>query len=222
LKDRREIAARLPRRDALTLLAGAALAGGVAVPAVAVEDATAGGTGPTILIVRHAEKPSGDAAPFGITEAGEQNAGSLTVRGWTRAGALAVAFAAPKPAWRVTAPAALFASAPKGPDAGLRAIETLTPLAKRLGLDIDESFARGDETALAARLVKERGTVLVAWEHHSIPALVAAIGLPSPSAPTHWKGDRFDLIWECRRTTGGTWRLRVVPQMLLAGDRPTA
>ena len=53
-------------------------------------------TGPdTIMIIRHGEKPAGKNAPFGIDGTGNQSAGSLTVQGWARAGALAELFAPP-------------------------------------------------------------------------------------------------------------------------------
>src|SRR5688500_19544554 len=42
-----------------------------------------------IMLIRHAEKPAKDGAPFGITAKGERSKESLEVRGWQRAGALA-------------------------------------------------------------------------------------------------------------------------------------
>src|SRR5580658_7743238 len=100
-----------------------------------------------IMIVRHAEKPENDGMPYGITEDGVVNSGSLTVRGWTRAGALANAFMHPD-RWGVPTPGAIYASRP-GEDKTLRAMETVMPLAKRLGIDVDTSFRRGAEAALA-------------------------------------------------------------------------
>jgi hypothetical protein len=38
--------------------------------------------------------------------------------------------------------------------------------------------------------------------------------------PQIWPDDRFDLVWVFEPgSTGGSWRLRQVPQLLLAGDR---
>ena len=45
------------------------------------------------MLLRHAEKPSKDGTPFGITRKGERSKESLEVRGWQRAGALANLFA---------------------------------------------------------------------------------------------------------------------------------
>ena len=47
-----------------------------------------------ILVIRHAERP-GAAFGEGITESGSLDEESLTVRGWQRAGALAVLLSAP-------------------------------------------------------------------------------------------------------------------------------
>src|SRR5262249_5826382 len=45
---------------------------------------------PTILVIRHAEKPEGD--DLGVDQKGNPTPESLIVRGWQRAGALAVFF----------------------------------------------------------------------------------------------------------------------------------
>ena len=67
----------------------------------------------TILIIRHAEKPTlgGDS---GVDLSGAESSHSLTPRGWQRAGAWAQLFVPPlgqKPA--LPTPTALFASAPR-------------------------------------------------------------------------------------------------------------
>ena len=41
---------------------------------------------PKIMVIRHAEKPNGQAT--GVKESGEPSSRDLTVRGWQRAGAL--------------------------------------------------------------------------------------------------------------------------------------
>lgn len=170
-----------------------------------------------IVIIRHAEKPDGTEAPYGITEEGEQSAGSLTVRGWTRAGALAEAFLCPGK-WDVPVPTAIYASKP-GEEFGLRALQTVTPLAERLGLEADRSFRRGEEAGLAAALLAGRGCRLVAWEHHSIPDIVAHLGTVTPSTIGKWRSDRYDVIWRFERDSKG-WEFRAIPQDLLAGDKP--
>ena len=69
------------------------LAGVVTLSACASNVPAAGGSGPAvILLIRHAEKPDGSGKPYGITIDGERSNGSLTVRGWNRAGALVELF----------------------------------------------------------------------------------------------------------------------------------
>lgn len=55
---------------------------------------TAGGDGNpgTLMIIRHAEKPTDSGTPYGVTSGGTQDPHSLTIQGWTRAGALAGLF----------------------------------------------------------------------------------------------------------------------------------
>ena len=47
----------------------------------------------TIVLIRHGEKPGQDGPPHGVNRHGEHDDHSLSVRGWTRAGALAAMFA---------------------------------------------------------------------------------------------------------------------------------
>lgn len=47
-----------------------------------------------VMIIRHAEKPVPGGADFGVTEQGEVDPASLTVRGWQRAGGLCSFFSA--------------------------------------------------------------------------------------------------------------------------------
>jgi len=46
-----------------------------------------------ILLLRHAERPGSFNSRIGLTSTGEEDAKSLTIRGWQRAGALAALLA---------------------------------------------------------------------------------------------------------------------------------
>ena len=46
-----------------------------------------------IMFVRHGEKPGDGSPPHGVDHHGEKDEHSLSVQGWTRAGALASLFA---------------------------------------------------------------------------------------------------------------------------------
>ena len=180
----------------------------------------------TLMIIRHAEKPTGSGAPHGITEAGELDKESLTVRGWTRAGALVELFdprgadGNPTPTRPgILQPATIFASKPGGHDSK-RSQETVTPLAAALHVQVDTRFAKGQTADLAAALAGVRGPVLVAWQCEEIAAIIAHLGTVDPTPPASWPGDRFDVVYVLTRNSNG-WIFTQVPQMLLAGDSPT-
>ncbi|MGF1428225.1 hypothetical protein [Kitasatospora sp. LaBMicrA B282] len=205
---------------------GKAAAAGAATPAAGPALAGAAGGEPKVLmLIRHAEKPTGSGAPYGLTPDGEQDAKSLTVQGWTRAGALVGLFAprtaAGAPAAAppgLTRPTAVYAADPTG--ASKRPYQTVTPVAAALGGTPDTRFAKGQEAELAAALQTLSGAVLVAWEHESIPAIVAKLGPVTPAPPTGWPDARFDVVWVFTRSGDG-WAFSQVPQELLSGDLPT-
>lgn len=207
------------RRQALgmagiAVVAGPLLAAGGS-PARAAEDGA-----DTILVIRHAEKPVDSSAPYGVDEDGERSDGSLTVRGWTRAGALVELFA-PGGGQQVRAglvrPTTVYASKPNG-DKSQRPSQTVTPLAARLGVPLHTPYAKGQEQALVAAITGLRGATVVSWQHEEIPAIATGLGAVTPAPPAQWPDDRFDVVWVFTRTPGG-WAFSQVPQLLLAGDR---
>src|SRR6266536_3989201 len=152
-------------------------------------------TADTIMIIRHAEKPTGKNAPFGIDRNGNQSAGSLTVQGWARAGALAELLdrLRPEPIRQgLTRPTDVYAAKPDG-DASQRPSQTVAPLAARLGVTVNTLYGKGDEAALAKEITARHGAILVSWQHEEIPAIVHGLGAVHPAAPAIWPDDRFDL-----------------------------
>jgi hypothetical protein len=126
-----------------------------------------------IMIIRHGEKPEkgGKRSPHGVTWDGEADAKSLTIQGWTRAGALVSFFAGPGgPPPELGVPHVIYASSPSGPSK--RPLQTVVPLAAKLGLTPKTSFTKGDEKALAADVLKASGTVLISWQYEQIPNIV--------------------------------------------------
>ncbi len=136
---------------------------------------------PLIMLIRHAEKADG-ANETGVHSNGEDDAHSLSVQGWQRAGALVPLFVPagrPRLDSRLPQPATLiaeFAGAP-GSEAkkSKREEQTLQPLANRLGLKPDFSFGKGQEPEAAAAARKASGPVLIAWEHGNIFHLAAQL-----------------------------------------------
>ncbi len=182
--------------------------------------APAGTASDIIMLIRHAEKPTGAGSPNGVTADGRESAGSLTVTGWTRAGALVGLFAPAhgEPPAGLVRPTAVWAADPRG-DEGQRPQQTVTPLAARLGITVNTRFGKGQEVDLAAQLITGQGNALVAWQHQEIPAIIAHLGQITPTPPLKWPGDRYDLVWVFARSGSG-WTFTQIPQLLLAGDRP--
>jgi broad specificity phosphatase PhoE len=105
----------------------------------------------SIMIIRHAEKPiSGDS--HGVTPDGDHDRASLTVSGWVRAGALIELFASASraPQRGLGSPERIYAAAFRG-DQSKRAIQTVTPLADHLGIEVDTRYQQGDEAHLAKK-----------------------------------------------------------------------
>lgn len=172
------------------------------------------------MIIRHAEKPV-DPPPHGVNENGEEDKYSLSVRGWQRAGALIRFFEDP---YRdgIEKPQQIFAAGAAHGDADVeekdaksqRPSETVLPLARKLGMEVDTSVPVGSEDELIETLKILNGIVLVAWEHKRI-ALIARGFVPD--AP-EWEGDRYDAVWVLERTPNGDYEFTIVNQDLLDGD----
>ena len=174
-----------------------------------------------VVLIRHAEKPLGDATPHGVNLDGVLDGESLTPRGWQRAGALVGFFVSAgvgRGSSGLLVPTHLFASQ-VGPEGSRRSLETLQPLAERLGLQVDTRFPKDEIGPLVQAILARDGVVLVSWEHHLIPSLAATlIGQPS-LVPQVWPDDRFDVAWVFERDAKGTgFRFHQVSQGLLAGD----
>ena len=175
----------------------------------------------SICIVRHAEKQLGDIPPIGVTIDGTPDPESLTPRGWQRAGALISLFVArPGSSAPLPTPSRLFASELGPHSHSRRPIETLVPLSERSGVILDEPFLQDELDQLVAALRACDGHVLVAWEHKRIPLIANQLVGTSTGVPQVWPDDRFDLVWVFEPVPDRfTYRLRQVPQLLLAGDQ---
>jgi len=196
-----------------------------------------------IMIIRHAEKPYGKHV--GVTEHGDEDPESLIVRGWQRAGALVALFDpanGPLQNSNLAVPTLIYASKPVSAPAkrtrksksavakvgskSERPRETITPLAKRLGLVPNLSFEAGQERDMATSVLAQSGAVLISWQHEKIPTIadyIVGANPPTPPYPAKWPGNRFDIVWvfTLPASTSAPWGFVQVPQQLLPGDTDT-
>ncbi|MBD0260696.1 MAG: hypothetical protein ICV83_33675 [Cytophagales bacterium] len=127
----------------------------------------------TILLIRHAEKPT--SGPL------------LTVAGQARAQAYIVYFQNyPSNAQPVTLHY-LFAAADS--DDSHRPRLTITPLADALGLSIIDTYKDNDYQTLAQEILREpqfnNTNILICWHHGEILDLAAALGVDADKLPHH-------------------------------------
>src|SRR4030095_16424950 len=176
-----------------------------------------------IMLMRHAEKRAKDGTPYGVTERGKRSSESMEVRGWQRAGALTTLFAPTDGHLQnasLTTPQFLYASKPLRRKGSRRPMETITPLAQKLGSEINSSFARFEYESMIREVVSRKGVVLICWQREYIPAIAQQILGEKKIAPAIWPEDCFDMIWVFdldRRSS--RYKFKQVPQKLLMGDR---
>jgi hypothetical protein len=178
-----------------------------------------------IIILRHAEKPAKDNAPYGVTRKGERSKESLSVRGWQRAGALTSFFTPangdlPHPSLAI--PQFLYASKPLRRKGSRRPLETITPLAEKLAVEINSEFQRAEFEKMVKAASAQAGVVLICWQREYIPDIAAVILDSKKIAPRDWPEDRFDLFWVFDlQPASAKYKFKQVPQKLLGGDLKT-
>jgi hypothetical protein len=177
-----------------------------------------------IMVMRHAEKPLGEAPPHGVTVKGEREKESLTVRGWQRAGALVSLFAPANSSFQdpaLAAPQFLYASTPTKRNGSRRPIETITPLAEKLAIRINSNYPKLEADEMLAEAFLCSGVVLICWQHEFIPKIANRILGNKSTSPQDWPEDRYDMIWVFDRDDAGQYSFKQVPQNLLMGDWAT-
>lgn len=161
-----------------------------------------------VIIIRHAEKP----------EEGED----LSVKGLERAAALVPYFLNTPAVLEYGKPAALYATDVQPNDTSRRTQETLTPLSMALGLRIKHPFTMDQYSELAKEILSNSEyagkMVLVAWEHHNIPALAKELGVQEELPK--WKGKDFDSVWTITYKGDGKVKFHTFSQELMFGDKP--
>lgn len=175
-----------------------------------------------VMFIRHGEKPSDDGAPHGIDHDGERDPHALSVRGWTRAGALTGLFTGlPNPGQpHLVVPQRIVATKSTDDYRSKREVNTATPLAKRLGITVDTDFDHDHTTQLCSSIVADGRPTLVVWHHGSMADLVKAFPIDNGAeVPEKWPHDRFDLIWILtRQNPDSPFHFTTGSQGLLDGD----
>jgi hypothetical protein len=169
----------------------------------------------TVMIIRHGEKPP--AFGNGVSDQGELDEYSLAVRGWTRAGALIGFFGHDHDG--IVRPDFICAAEPVSKGASLhgrRPLETVTPLALALNIELNSSVAVGNEQGLVTLLKGETRTTLISWEHHAIKTIVQKVLIPGFATDFP---NRFDLVWLFTKSGTG-YTFVEINQHLLADDAP--
>ncbi len=136
----------------------------------------------------------------------------------------------PGPAACLPTPQAIYASAPESHEQvresaegsrSRRPLETITPLACRLGTDVEVNtrFAKGQESLLAQEISKREGVTLVCWQHEDIAAIATALRPAPAGVPAHWPSDRFNVVYrfDWERTN---WIFTQIIPVMLNGDEP--
>lgn len=178
-----------------------------------------------VFIIRHAEKT------------GKKNDLQLSKKGIERANVVFQMFETsknrPSPF-----PTPDFIFAASNSTSSHRPLQTVIPLAMRLRLPIDYTYASkrsstpdkdagkekfpktDDMLGLRAELFGNsnyRGkTILVSWRHSTIPELAKTLG--AKKAPEKWEGTVFDRVWQLSYDDYGNVAFLDRPQRLLPGD----
>jgi hypothetical protein len=173
------------------------------------------------MLIRHAEKPAGSRR--GVDAKGNQAKTSLTVRGWQRAGALACLLAGPREfRLALASPNFIFAPKPPEPHGSRRSLQTVSPLAKRLGIKINSNFPKHAVAEMLEHAISQEGVVLICWQREYLHIIANLILGNDFTAPQKWDKDRFDLVWVFKKgLTNAGYEFRQVPQNLLKGDLDT-
>jgi hypothetical protein len=142
-----------------------------------------------IVLIRHGEKP--------------KEGSGLNCRGINRAKALpAVLYT------KIGLPGVIYVPSLAGGDATKhsRMSQTIAPFAEKYHLPMNSDYKVNDIRGAASNILKQKGTVLVVWEHNGLEDLAEQLGVEEK---LHWNDDDFDTIWIITFSKKGKARLQV-------------
>jgi len=74
-----------------------------------------------------------------------------------------------------------------------RMLQTISPFAIRYNLALNAAYSETASKKISQAILKQKGTVLVVWEHNNIVPIVSALGIDTHKL--RWADDDFDSIW---------------------------
>ena len=161
-----------------------------------------------ILIIRHAEKLTGDAKSPELAPDGKERAAILE-KIFEKSEKRPMPFPTPD-----------FIFAAKNSEKSHRPVLTVTPLAKKLKLPINSDFNNDDPTKIADEIFGNAKyadkTVLISWRHNSIIPL--AQKLKATGLPESWKDEVYDRVWQITYDEKGNAKWVDRPQQLMPKD----
>ncbi|OUM66364.1 hypothetical protein PIROE2DRAFT_40834, partial [Piromyces sp. E2] len=130
-----------------------------------------------VMIIRHGEKLNDEVT-------------NLSPKGEARAACLINVFGNNG---TYVSPQKIYAQSPTEKKQSTRPKDTVEPLAKALGLQVDLSFTSGKVKKLAnAIAMAPEEVVLVSWSNDKIEDIAEEFGIPNPPK---WDGSVFDEVW---------------------------
>jgi hypothetical protein len=196
-----------------------------------------------IAIVRHGEKQpvktilTDRRGNTLYTSQGKPMMGDhLSTRGWERAYALAPFFTLPNFTKKYGTPVAVFAPKPSDSYQSMRPVDTATPTAERLQIQLQKNYSLSEYQQFVTEIMTDpeydKKTIVIVYEHAHILELlqefinfknISSESSISKSLPNHWKGNIFDRLCLLHFTKNDTTKTYDVtfenkPQKLLFGD----
>ena len=160
-----------------------------------------------VIITRHGNKVIGSWSPC------------MSLQGIERAQAM-VPYFSNTPIYQDPPISHVFASYVAEPKPQYRPKQTCQPFADYINVPLNTDFKPTEHKKTANEILKnpkyDGDTVLLCWEHHNIPDLVAAFG---PKKPEKWPEEVFDQVYVITYDDEGNSDIELVLQKLIFGDR---
>ncbi|HEY4336649.1 MAG TPA: hypothetical protein VGM89_12145 [Puia sp.] len=80
-----------------------------------------------------------------------------------------------------------------------RMYQTILPFASKYRLPVNADFHEDEISGMAAEIRKQRGLVLVVWEHSGLPEIAQKLGVKEE---LRWKDADYDSLWILRYVNG--------------------